>query len=126
MAKKKKRSSRRQKNISLPFSGGLKGILTKSALVLGGLYIGNVAAKTLQKKGLNGEDLLGLDGTASKYAAPAILIAGGLAGITMTKNRIVNQLASGVLLVGGAKAVNAIAGKKVVALGEAEEEDQLR
>lgn len=121
MAKRKKHSSRK-KNISLPYSGGMKGILVNSALVLGGVYVGSIVANKIQKKDMSGEDLLGLDGSASKYATPAILIAGGLAGMTMLKNKFANKLAAGIVLAGGAKLVNAAAGKSVVSLGDADEE----
>lgn len=121
MAKKrrKKRSSQ-SKSFS---TGGLKDIARNSALLLGGLFAGNYIANMIQKKDVSGEDLLGLDGDASKYATPAIVIAAGLAGMTMVKNNTVKAMASGVVLAGGAKLVNAVANKPVISLGETGDED---
>lgn len=113
------------KRFSISYSGGLKNIAKNALLTLGGMFIASKIADKVQKKDVSGEDLLGLDGNASKFATPAILMATGLAGMTMVKSDAVKGLATGVLLAGGAKAVNAVAGKQVVALGNADDEQQV-
>lgn len=102
-----------------------KSNLEKVTGLVAGLAAGTFANNKLAKKDLNGEDAIGLSGTASKFFAPAVLTLGGLFVQQMTDNSFLKNVALGVAAAGGAGLLNAATNKTLVSLnGDADYETQ--
>jgi hypothetical protein len=112
--------------------GGIKNSMSKSSLMESGLQIGEIllgvalgsqVKKFVEKKdAVSGTDLLGLDGETSKYTTPVLVcVAGGLAAMFAKNNKHLRNVALGISVAGGAGLVNAMSGKSLVALGDADD-----
>lgn len=109
--------------IRTPKSTDMLAMGKRALAIIGGLAGGTIIKNAIEKKsGVSGTDLLGLDGATSKYTSPAIVTAAGFLGASMSKNSILKDICLGVVAAGGAGLVNAVAGKSVVALGDASED----
>lgn len=81
--------------------------------------VAGVAAGSWLKKQFGGAQLLGEGSSANKYVVPSVLTIAGAVASAMTENEIMRPAALGVAAVGGAGLVNELAGRSVVALGNA-------
>jgi len=99
-------------------------IATNIGLNMLGVVIGSQATAFLEKRdSVQGTDLLGFDGETSKIVQPLIVSAIGIVGALGTKNRILIEISKGIVLSGGAKLINNLTGKSIVALGESSDAD---
>ncbi|MBE6341459.1 MAG: hypothetical protein E7069_12115 [Bacteroidales bacterium] len=103
-------------------SNNYKSIAQRALCIIGGMAVGTAIKNTIGKKGVNGTDLLGLDGSTSAYTTPAIVAVAGLAGMTMAKNQMLKDAALGMIATGGAGIINAATGKTLVSLGDTEDQ----
>lgn len=101
-----------------------KGVAMRGACILGGLIAGTYVKQFISKKGVNGTDLLGLEGSTSKIASPAIVTAAGFAVNTMAKNPMLKDAALGMIAAGGAGILNAVSGKSIVSLSGTEDQPE--
>ncbi len=100
-----------------------KSIAQRALCIIGGMAVGTAIKNAIGKKGVNGTDLLGLDGQTSAYTTPAIVAAAGVATMAFAKkNQMLKDAALGVIATGGAGIINAATGKSLVALGDTEDQ----
>lgn len=95
----------------------------RAACVAAGLVVGSQISKLVSgNRSVDGTDLLGLSGTASKYTTPAIVAAAGFLGSSMSSNPMMKDISLGIAVAGGAGLLNAATGKSIVALGDTEDQ----
>ena len=117
MAESKKRKRRSTKSPKTFSMGGVVNYAKKGTALVAGIAIGTVVQKFVQKKdAVSGTDLLGLDGTTSKFVVPAAMIGVGLVSHAAVKNDLMKTVALGIGAAGGVNLVNAIAGETKIAL----------
>lgn len=117
MAESKKRKRRSTKSPKTFSMGGVTNYAKKGAALVAGIAVGTMVQKFVQKKdAVSGTDLLGLDGTTSKYVVPAAMIGVGLVTHAAVKNDTLKTVALGIGAAGGVNLVNAIAGETKIAL----------
>ena len=123
MAKKRKRHRSSLNGIKQRTS---KSSILDSAIQIGGILagvvLGSQVKKLVEKKdAVSGTDLLGLDGETSKFTSPLLVCAVGGAAAMLAGNKHLKNLALGVTVAGGAGLVNALSGKSLVSLGDADD-----
>lgn len=117
MAESKKRKRRSTKSPKTFSMGGVTNYAKKGVALVAGIAAGTMIQKFVQKKdAVSGTDLLGLDGTTSKYVVPAAMIGVGLVTHAAVKNDTLKTVALGIGAAGGVNLVNAIAGETKIAL----------
>lgn len=117
MAESKKRKRRSTKSPKTFSMGGVANYAKKGAALVAGIAVGTMVQKFVQKKdAVSGTDLLGLDGTSSKFVVPAAMIGVGLVTHAAVKNDTLKTVALGIGAAGGVNLVNAIAGETKIAL----------
>lgn len=79
--------------------------------------VAGVAVGSWLKKQFGGTQLL--EGAANNYIVPTALVAAGAVASSMTNNEWLKPMSLGIAAVGGAGLVNELAGRSVVALGNA-------
>lgn len=111
------------KKFRTPKTADMMAMSKRALAIIGGLAGGTIIKNAIEKKsGVSGTDLLGLDGATSKFTSPAIVTAAGFLGASLFKDSIAKDVCLGVVAAGGAGLVNAVAGKSLVALGDASED----
>ncbi|MDR2963992.1 MAG: hypothetical protein LBU90_10240 [Bacteroidales bacterium] len=122
--KKRKTSRRTSRGTNSKKASSLTSVALVAGEAMVGMVIGSQIKKFVEKKDVvSGTDLLGLDGATSKFTSPLIATAAGVAAIMLSKNQHIANIGFGAALAGGVGLVNAAAGKSIVALGAAEDED---
>ena len=102
----------------------LSELAVKTLCTLGGVIVGSQIKKLVEKKDdASGTDLLGLNGDMSKYVSSGIVAAAGAAGVMLLKNKYAREFANGTFVAGVGSIINIASGKSIVALGNAEEDD---
>ncbi len=93
----------------------------KTLKKMGGVALGLAVATALntflqKKTNLNGDTLVGLDGTTSKFVVPAGIGALGVIGSQLVKGEFAKDVAVGVAAAGAAGLVNKLTEKAIVSL----------
>lgn len=114
MTKQRRFSSRTLAGFS---TAGVTNYVKKGAALVGGIALGSIINKFVGKKdSVSGTDLLGLNGTLSKYSTPAIVVGIGLAAHAVCKNENLKTIALGIGAAGGANLINAALGENKISL----------
>lgn len=110
-------SKKRKFTKKLPSKPRWKDTAMQAAGVVVGVAAAGALKKAITKETLQG---LGLNGEVSNYVVPGVMLATGIAGSVMVKDKFVKSAALGITAVGTAGLVNEFAGKQVIALGNPE------
>lgn len=81
-----------------------------------GLAVATLAQNWLNKRNVNGETIMGLDGDTSGYVVPIAMGIAGVLGNQLIKNDFAKDICTGVAAAGAAGLVNKATNKTIVAL----------
>ncbi|MCQ2607750.1 MAG: hypothetical protein MJ197_03585 [Bacteroidales bacterium] len=122
--------AKRRKHRSSALAGfnttGVTNYAKKGLALVAGIAAGSLINKFIAKKdAVSGTDLLGLDGTTSKFTTPAIVVGVGMAAHALCKNENLKTVALGIGAAGGANLINSALGENKISLSGTNDEPMI-